>query len=455
MIPFWLSLAGAVAMLAAFVVAAFRGTRATYPLADRCPACPRPSPPKPPHLTTCGQRPVKLPTDIDFAELWRRHGGEATASRLLIGACRDRDAHEIGAYFADLAAEDPHWLISAGTRRGKTTIFLLVAFQVLAHGGSVLVIDPKMVGFRSLKGVPGVTILNDPCNVQAMWDAIEAFWLEVQARRKIRESDPSAVFPRMLLIVDEINLFSELSADFWEDKRESMKPKPSRKVPVWRWLAMVAWVSAEFGGNLMVAGQRVDSPATGGKGLRDSLQIRALAGIPQQQVTFLTGSTKTVEFPEYRGRFLFVQGGKQSWVQVAKTDHEQLGRLADAMRARGPQPGHEWVERYALDTAPSPGMLAIGALPAAPWAAGLDEGADVLGMEREAFKKARQRWVKRTGVPLPGEFRVGTSPAWTHGDLREWAERRGSVPRVPPRPPDFANVGSGAGAPELVGQGDR
>ena len=449
MIALYVSLAVVFAAVAGIVALAVRWRNAVY-VPQYCPACP-PPPRQIPHLPSCTTRPARLPREVEFTELWYKFGHLVTASRFLLGVFAS--GQEIRPYFADLATEDPHWAISAGTRRGKTTIFLLVAFQVLASGGTVMIIDPKMVGFRSLHGVPGVTIFNDPCNVRAMWAGIEAFWDEMQERRKIRERNPSAKFPRALLIVDEANLCSELWADAWEAERESRSPKPSRKVPVWSYLAKIAWISAEFGGNLMIAGQRLDAPATGGKGLRDSLQIRAMAGIPQQQVTFLTGSNKTVEFPDTRGRFLFWQGGKRKWVQVAKTDHEELARATAKLREQGPR--RTWADRYALDTAPSREMLAIGPLPAAPWAAGLDEGADVLGMEREAFRKARQRWVKRTGVPLPGEFRIGTSPAWTHADLREWAERRGTVPPVPPVPPRFADVAGRGRPPELVGQWDK
>ena len=79
--------------------------------------------------------------------------------------------------------EDAHLLVSALSRRGKTNVLLAIVAQHAAKGGEALVIDVKGIGWSCLKGVPGVTVLDDPRKLDEMWAAIEQFYLDMEDER--------------------------------------------------------------------------------------------------------------------------------------------------------------------------------------------------------------------------------------------------------------------------------
>ena len=294
---------------------------------ERCHACP---PPRPEIPHTCGKElgMGNAPSAYEWNAV-AQYAAQLELEQILFGyegpGLPRRDS-----YLWRLDREDPHAGLSAGTRRGKTNWFLVVAMQVLAKGGRVIGIDPKLVSLEALEGLPGCMILNDPWNVGEMWAAIAGFYREIQWRSKVRKADRSARFDLLLLIIDELNLFSELSALEWESRSgpqpeqwdaRSMGPwGGKKKPPMWNDLAMGLWTGAQFNAHYLVAGQRFDQRSTGNRGLRDSFGIRGAAGVPANQVDMLfgPGEGRRVTFPNIRGRFYFGQGEERAWVQVPR-----------------------------------------------------------------------------------------------------------------------------------------
>jgi hypothetical protein len=346
----------------------------------------------------------KPPDRVAFADLAAEMDA-CLPGDVVIGLDRKRTV-----FRGSFRTEDPHWALSMGSGRGKSSLLYSVAAQILHQdpGATVTAVDPKMTSLDALVGVPGFTVANDPRNVPAMWGAIESVATEMERRMDITADNPTAEFPVCLLVIDELNQFSAMTAAVWRGMKEKGDPATA---PIWMVLAGLLWQGRAFNVHVIVVGQRLDERATGGIGLRDSFGLRGLAGYTMQQWAMLVGTTPIPRSQKPRGRIVFWDGSDVTWVQAAYGTPEELrdyamhGRRAGvaAPAGNGPYPGE--TAGTATDTA-------------ATWVVGLDAGAGHLGLSPAAFRKRRER----AGGTLPGEVRQGNQPAWTAADLDAWRE---------------------------------
>jgi hypothetical protein len=239
----------------------------------------------------------------------------------------------------------------------------------------------------------------------------------MDARMDAYSQDKTLEFKRSLLILDEINQFAAMSLDYWRSIKEKGDPA---QPPVWRDLAAIAWQGAQLRCNMIVVGQRLDSSATGGAGLRDSFGIRMLAGFTPQQWNFLVGTYPIPRSQKPRGRFIVINGGEQTWVQLVWADPQAVRDLAM-------EPTQAATESPAGTPTGSHGGEGKGKRPTPlPVRYGLREASSDLGtgvvpMKYEALKKARQ---------ADSEFPAGrVTPAgttYTAEELTAWHEARES-----------------------------
>lgn len=226
----------------------------------------------------------------------------------------------------DLGAEDPGALVAAPSRRGKTTLLLSIAAQALSHGAEkVTVLDPKMVGVdEALAGVPGVSVWNNPQDIESGWSAVAEFKRFMDARIKAYAADRTLEFPRALLIIDEISMFAAMSSSHWRDTKDKSQ---SAKPPVFNDLAAVLWMGAAMSCNTLVFGQRVDHGITGG--LMDSFGVRLMAGHTKRSWERTIGTSPVPPATKQRGRFWFYNGGgSPEEIQVVYGDHQAIRDLA-------------------------------------------------------------------------------------------------------------------------------
>jgi hypothetical protein len=341
--------------------------------------------------------------------------------------------------FGDFLNEDPHWGVSAGSRRGKSTLLCLTAAQILYQSGPPLAaadndaaellrggvtgIDPKMTSLDALVGLPGVEIFNDPRDVQGMWAGIKAFRKVMEDRIDAYSRDKTLEFGRRLLILDEANQFAAMSADHWQAIKD---PGDKAQAPVWRDVAAVGWMGAAFNCNLAIVGQRLDSEATGKANVRDSLGIRMLGGFTPQQWKFLVGTTPVPRSQKPRGRFIVVNGGEHTWVQLTRVHdgiegEQEIRNLATRRRASSP----------ATPVSSSDGPGGRGTAAPVPLRRSLREassdlGAGVVPVRYEALKKARQ-----TDPGFPEGRPTPTGTVYTDHELRAWHAERGQRAGVP------------------------
>jgi len=350
----------------------------------------------------------KPPAKVMFSDLLAEMD-KCLPGDVVIGLDRKREV-----YRGSFRTEDPHWALSMGSGRGKSSFLQLVIAQLLRQDpdATVTAVDPKMTSLDALIGVPGFTVANDPRDVPAMWAAIESVSNTMTSRMDIAANDPTAEFPMSLLVIDELNQFSAMTSAVWRELKEKGDPATA---PIWMTLAGILWQGRAFNTHVIVVGQRLDERATGGIGLRDSFGLRGLAGFTAQQWAMLVG-TPPIRSQKPRGRIAFWDGQDVTWVQAAYGDPQQLRDYATAGRrghvANGPQDGPQPAET-------APGATDTGAA----WVVGLDAGADAVGLSPAAFRKRRER----AGGTLPSEVRQGGKPAWKADDLNAWRE---TWPRV-------------------------
>ncbi len=333
------------------------------------------------------------PALVAFADV-RELAEACPDGRVLLGIAADGTVR-----YWDTSTEDPMVAIHGGSRRGKTSLLLLIAAQELRKGAErVTAIDPKRVSLAPLATFgPAVELHNDPRNIPAMWQGIAGFRKLVEDRYDALADDPTLEFSRALLIIDEISQCAGMWAAHW---RQVKPPNAPALPPVWGDVATVVWMGAQARCHCIVAGQRLDYQILGG--MLGSFGVRMLAGYAPQDYARLVGQTPFMRSQKQRGRFLLYAGGDLEWVQLAYAD-------AAGLRA--------WVlEGRACDLAAST-ELATGDV-----VRGLAAGAEYLGLSTDAFRKRLERQGR-----VPGEFRIGNQPSWKPADLDRWAGTHAAI----------------------------
>jgi len=228
----------------------------------------------------------------------------------------------------DWNSESPHGLLNAGSRHGKTETEEGMVAQVLRKGGTVTYIDVKRVSIQGLKGLPDLTLCDNPRDMPGIWKTIEKWGRELDRRIDARTKDPTAEFPRNLLVLEEVNQFSEMCDEFWEtwpeedeDYRGTVLWKPrraKRTPPIWRVVKKGVWEGAFAKQNVLIAGQNIEAQTV--RGVRNSIGMRLLGGYQPQNWKALVGTTPVPAAPPQKGRWCMVNGSSQTWVQALIAD---------------------------------------------------------------------------------------------------------------------------------------
>ena len=224
--------------------------------------------------------------------------------------------------------ENPHGLMNAGTRHGKTETEEGMVCQVLRKGGKVTYIDVKRVSIQGLKGLPGLTLCDNPRDMIGIWLTIDAWGKDLDQRIDDRTKDPTKEFRRDLLVLEEVNQLSEMFDEFWEnwpeedeDYRNTIlwKPKRAKRTPpIWRVVKKGVWEGAFADKNVLIAGQNVEAQTV--KGIRNSIGMRLLGGYQPQNWKALVGTTPIPPAPPQKGRWCMINGSTQTWVQAIIAD---------------------------------------------------------------------------------------------------------------------------------------
>lgn len=372
---------------------------------------------------------------------------------IIIG--KDRHKQVFSANFIKL--EDPHWAFNVQTKRGKSNFLGLVAVQVLFQDplAQVIAIDPKEESLIDFLGtpwhsakplLPGVTMANDPENVEAMWAAIAKGRKLMEKRRADFARDRTKKYPICLVILDELNKFCHMTDEAWNAKLEANNrlPKEERELlpkrcPVYADILDMLHMGRFVGVHLIAVAQDFRASLLGGEA-RNGFGLRGLGGFIPSQWKMFIGTTPVPEPQGGVGRWIFWQGERQDWVQITHCDPDKAYAMAaenrsafdaDAALGYAETSVHATADTfYSLSSKETATDGHTIEPPAVRVVVGYREAAKLLGYNRwESFRRARDRWAEdhgRKGKGLVFEYRVGRSPAWPEDELVAWKR---SLPR--------------------------
>ncbi|MBM0235435.1 DUF87 domain-containing protein [Micromonospora sp. STR1_7] len=302
-----------------------------------------------------------------------------------------------------LRDDSPHIAESAGSGAGKSVLAMLIAVQVLARGGRVVILDRKG-SHRWALGQPGVDYCSRPAQ---MHDALlrEAAEADERNTLALHEEDDWDPGPRTLIICEELNATIGMLANYWADVREKGDPKRSPAISA---LGDLLFMGRAAKKNVLAIAQMLTARAIGGPEARENFGIRCLARYTSNAWKMLVPEASMPRASRTLGRWQVVIGGQATEVQVAYLTTAQARALAtspsdldNGLSRDVPGDGDMMTLKDAIDA----GVL--------PW-------------KYEAAKKRMQRRVGR--VPAARGKRGGAD-LYARVDLVEWtSEARISIP---------------------------
>jgi len=224
----------------------------------------------------------------------------------------------------DLNSEEPHMMVQATSRRGKTRLALLIICQLIFQGAEhVIIIDPKRVGFDTvLVNVPGVQVFNNGRKIEEMWAGIRSIREIMDERIDQLLVDRTIIFRQAVLVIDELSLFSMKTKNLWDQTRD---PKNTKATPdIWQDVAAIAWEGAQVNVRCIVFGQRIEASTMAS--LVESFGTRLLAGYTKRGYDRLVGINPMPMPYKNRGRFLYFDGETLTWIQTVYEKDDQVLR---------------------------------------------------------------------------------------------------------------------------------
>ncbi|MEV4478765.1 type IV secretory system conjugative DNA transfer family protein [Micromonospora coxensis] len=211
-----------------------------------------------------------------------------------------------------LRDDSPHIAVSAGTGAGKSVLAELVAVQVLARGGRVVILDRKG-SHRWALGLAGVDYCARP---DQMHDALVRLAALADERNTLalHEPDDWDPGPRVLVICEELNATIGQLANFWAEARGKGDPKRSPAVAA---LADLLFMGRSAKVNVLAVAQMLTARAIGGPEARENFGIRCLARYTANNWKMLVPEAAMPRASRTLGRWQVVIGGQATETQVA------------------------------------------------------------------------------------------------------------------------------------------
>ncbi|MFI2647588.1 helicase HerA domain-containing protein [Micromonospora fulviviridis] len=222
-----------------------------------------------------------------------------------------------------LRDDSPHIAVSAGTGAGKSVLAELVAVQVLARGGRVVILDRKG-SHRWALGLAGVDYCTKPAQ---MHDALVRLAALADERNSLALHAPEDwdCGPRVLVIAEELNATIGQLVNFWAEVREKGDPKRS---PAVAGLADLLFMGRSAKVNVLAIAQMLTARAIGGPEARENFGIRCLARYTANNWKMLVPEAAMPRASRTLGRWQIVIGGQASEVQVAYLSAVEARQLA-------------------------------------------------------------------------------------------------------------------------------
>jgi len=293
-----------------------------------------------------------------------------------------------------LRDDSPHVAVSAGSGAGKSVLAQLMAVQVLARGGQVVILDRKG-SHRWALNLAGVDYCAKPAQ---MHDALVRLAALADERNTLALHEPEDwdCGPRTLVICEELNATIGQLVNFWAEVRAKDEPKRSPAVSA---LADLLFMGRSAKVNVLAIAQMLTARAIGGPEARENFGVRCLARYTANAWKMLVPEAAMPRASRTLGRWQIVVGGQATETQVA---------YLSAAEAR------------AFACPRSPGTCQVSGLssPAGDLLTLRDAvDARVIPWRYEAAKKRLQR--KVGAVPTP-RGKSGNADLYAMADLVRW-----------------------------------
>lgn len=297
-----------------------------------------------------------------------------------------------------LRDDSPHIAVSAGSGAGKSVLAELVAVQVLARGGRVVILDRKG-SHRWALGLTGVDYCTKPAQ---MHDALVRLAVLADERNALAMHEPEDwdCGPRVLVICEELNATIGQLVNFWAEARGKGDPKRSPAVSA---LADLLFMGRSAKVNVLAIAQMLTARAIGGSEARENFGIRCLARYTSNNWKMLVPEAAMPRASRTLGRWQIVIGGQATETQVAYLTAAEARELA-CPRSSG-------TSEVSGLSSPAGGFLTLRQA--------VDAG--VLPWSYEATKKRLQRGV---GEAPKARGKQGNADLYARQDLAAWGCKR-------------------------------
>lgn len=182
----------------------------------------------------------------------------------------------------DLDDESPHVLLSAGTGGGKSSTIRAIAAQLMRPGATCWVIDAKRHSHAWLRDVPGVRYFRD---IEDIHHALVALGVEGQQRNRAFDhvgiDDPAPVFPRLVVICEELNATMRMLKQWWSNNRERGDQPGSPAVEA---LGQVVFMGRAVRIHVLAVAQMASARDMGGGEQRENYAVRILGPLHRQRL---------------------------------------------------------------------------------------------------------------------------------------------------------------------------
>ncbi|MEW2477792.1 type IV secretory system conjugative DNA transfer family protein [Micromonospora gifhornensis] len=222
-----------------------------------------------------------------------------------------------------LRDDSPHIAVSAGTGAGKSVLAELVAVQVLARGGRVVILDRKG-SHRWAVGLEGVDYCTRPEQMHSALVRLAAL-ADERNSLALHEADDWDPGPRVLVIAEELNATIGQLANFWAEARGKGDPKRSPAISA---LADLLFLGRSAKVNVLAIAQMLTARAIGGPEARENFGIRCLARYTANNWKMLVPEAAMPRASRTLGRWQIVVGGQATETQVAYLTTAEARALA-------------------------------------------------------------------------------------------------------------------------------
>ncbi|GAA3278974.1 DUF87 domain-containing protein [Dactylosporangium vinaceum] len=297
-----------------------------------------------------------------------------------------------------LKDDSPHIAVSAGSGAGKSVLAQLVAVQVLARGGRVVILGRKG-SHRWALGLAGVDYCHRPEQMhQALIRAARV--ADERNTLAMHEADDWDPGPRTLVICEELNATIGQLTTYWADTRGKSDPKRSPAVTA---LGELLFMGRSAKINVLAIAQMLTARAIGGPEARENFGVRCLARYTANAWKMLVPEAAMPRASRTLGRWQIVIGGVATECQVAYLTRTEARAVAAPVHMSAKDPDgpltsdvHVDVDTITLREAADRGVI--------PWSVG-------------AAQKRLQR--DREHAPTPCGTR-GRADLYRVTDLIEW-----------------------------------